>query len=98
MDEKFVKANPFGSKNKQHVSPRKIETQPEPAPVPEQTTPAEPSANLLGDLTKKKPAGKNFTVYLDLDVVEAADNLAKQNGLSRSTVINTLLKGILVDK
>lgn len=95
-EEKFVKRNPFGSENKSHVAPKKLTT-PEPAVEPEQV-PAEPSTNLLGDLSKKKPAGKNFTVYLDLDVVAAADNLAKENGLSRSTVINTLLKGILLDK
>lgn len=96
-DEKFVKRNPFEPENKPHVAPKKLTT-PESAVEPEQVTPAEPSTNLLGDLSKKKPAGKNFTVYLDLDVVAAADNLAKENGLSRSTVINTLLKGILLDK
>ena len=88
MADKYVEENPFTKKAK--VQPNRVPTT-EPAP-------AEPNTNLLGDLTKKKPAGKNFTVYLDLDVVAAADNLAKENGLSRSTVINTLLKGILLDQ
>lgn len=94
-NEKLVKANPFENRERGgKVPPKRI-----PTPEPNQVDEVEPRGeNLLGDLTKKKPAGKNFTVYLDLDVVEAADNLAKKNGLSRSTVINSLLKKILLDK
>lgn len=89
--EKFVKTSPFSSEGERKI-PRKTipAAKPDPEPVAED--------DLLGNLAKKKPAGKNFTVYLDLDVVEEADNLAKKNGLSRSTVINSLLKKILLDK
>ena len=52
--------------------------------------------NLLAGKIAKKQAGKSYAIYLDTDVVDALDKLAKQNKLSRSKALNELLRGLLL--
>lgn len=52
----------------------------------------------LVDILGKKAEGKNFTLYLDLDVVAKLDQMAKASGNSRSKVANTLLRKMLLEK
>ena len=52
---------------------------------------------LAGKITKK-PTSKSYAIYLDEEVVEAVDKLAKQNKLSRSKALNELLRTILLSE
>lgn len=61
----------------------------EPKPVKE---------NLLAGIVEQKPAGKTYALYLDSDVVAALDKLAKQNKVSRSKALNSLLRNILFNR
>lgn len=54
--------------------------------------------NLLAGITDEKPKGKTYSVYLDDDVVEALDQVAKQNKSSRSKVLNVLLRNFFLEK
>lgn len=110
MDEKKpARKNPyFGTEVKAPISPKHKDTaseqepvkQPDPAPVPVEPVvekPEEPT-NLLAELKNKKPTGKGYNVYLDADVIDKLDKLAKQAKTSRSKVINTLLRNLLLDQ
>ena len=52
----------------------------------------------LIDMLEKKAEGKNFTLYLDLEVVAKLDEMATASGNSRSKVANTLLRKFLLEK
>lgn len=71
-----------------HVEP------PTPAPAP----PAQPApaatekSNPLAGMNLEKPTGKSYAVYLDVDLVEEIDRLAKVNKTNRSKIINILLR------
>lgn len=107
-EKKLTKANPyFGTEPRATISPRHKTPAPEPVeqPEPEPVVSEEPmvekqeTTNLLAELTqKKKPVGKGCNVYLDSDVIEKLDKLAKQTKTNRSKVINTLLRNLLADK
>lgn len=107
-DEKLTKKNPyFGTEVRAPISPRHKETAPVAQPEPKSEEPKpekpiadkpEPATDLLAELSNKKPTGKGYNVYLDADVIEKLDKLAKQAKTSRSKVINTLLRNILLDK
>ena len=106
-DKKLTKANPyFGTEVRTPITPRHKDSVPAPEPVKEPPVekeapvvekPEEPT-NLLAELKNKKPTGKGYNVYLDTDVIEKLDKLAKQTKTSRSKVINTLLRNLLLDK
>ena len=112
MEDKFVKSNPFEkTENREGVKPKRKEPTPpvEPIkpsePIQEEPKPEklvvekpEQATNLLAELTNKKPTGKGYNVYLDADVIEKLDKLAKQAKTSRSKVINTLLRNLLLDQ
>ena len=52
-------------------------------------------AGLMQD--KAKPKAKSYGFYLDDEVVDALEKLAKQNKSSKSKVLNTLLRSILLE-
>lgn len=70
---------------------------PEPQPEPE---PVKSSAKeeLLAGIIEKKPTAKSYGFYLDDDVVTALEKLAKQNKTSKSKLLNTLLRNLLLKK
>lgn len=81
-------ANPFAkseARAKAQVKPHE--------PIQETTAP-----DLLAGITDEKPKGKTYSVYLDDDVVEALDRVAKQNKSSRSKVLNILLRNFFLEK
>ena len=105
MEDKFVRKNPFeNTESREGVKPKRKEPIPEPVEQPpvvkEDPVVEKPeTTNLLAELTqKKKPVGKGCNVYLDADVIEKLDKLAKQTKTNRSKVINTLLRNLLADK
>ena len=95
------------------VEPKKVEEKPvaktkpgETSAVPvEELKPEQPAEepkpikeNLLAGIVEQKPAGKTYALYLDSDVVAALDKLAKQNKVSRSKALNSLLRNILCNR
>lgn len=52
--------------------------------------------NLLAGMLEQKPRGKSYGFYLDAEVVDALEKLAKQNKSSKSKVLNTLLRNLLL--
>lgn len=96
-DKKFVTENPFGrSDNRQPVQrkPKPVELPKEEEkevskPVEEKT---KDSTDLLAGLSEPKSEAKNYSIYLDTDVVTQLDKLAKRNKTSRSKVLNTILR------
>ena len=110
MEDKFVKENPFertethgGVKPKRREPVAPVEPVVQPDPIPEEPKPEKPIAdkpksesNLMAKLTNKKTTGTGCNVYLDADVIEQLDKLAKQAKTSRSRVINTLLREYLL--
>lgn len=74
---------------------------------PSVTTAAEPvvetppqieKTNPLAGMVASKVGAKAYTYYLDDDVALAIEKLAKQNKISKSKVVNLLLKDILLNK
>ena len=89
-------ANPFkNTENKAKGNPilEKLDLHDEPAVV------EKPAAeNLLAGMKEKKPKAKSYGFYLEDDVVEALENLAAQNESSKSKVLNTLLRNLLLNE
>lgn len=52
--------------------------------------------NLLAGEVEQKATAKSYALYLETDVVDALDKLAKQNKLSRSKALNALLRKVLM--
>ena len=83
------------------VEPKVVVTEPakteevQPDPEKPEVKPAIKD-NILEGVIEQKPAGKSFALYLDTDVVAALDKLAKQNKVSRSKALNSLLRNILI--
>ena len=81
-------ANPFAkSEARAKAQPKPVEQNHEPV-----------SHDLLAGITNEKPKGRTYSVYLDDDVVEALDRVAKENKSSRSKVLNILLKNFFLEK
>lgn len=80
------------------------EVKPEPKPEPKSEPKPQPVAeepikneNLLAGMKiEKKPDSKSFGYYLDVEVDEALGKLAKQNKSTKSKVLNTLLRHVLM--
>lgn len=69
----------------------------------EEAPPAEPVVrpvkdNPLAGILDQKPTAKSYGYYLDDDVAQAIERLAKQNKTSKSKALNALLKKILLDR
>ena len=71
-----------------------VETTPQVAPV-EVAPKAE--KDLFAGLTEERPRGKSYGFYLDEEVVEALEKLARQKKLSKSKVLNSILRNALLD-
>ena len=54
--------------------------------------------NPIEGMIKEKPKAKSYGFYLSDEVVEALDNLAKQNKSSKSKVLELLLRKALLDE
>lgn len=90
-------ANPFGSaKNpvQPHVMPPAVEEKPVEA---EAAAPVKKKAkkSALSDLVEKRPDAKNYTVYLDMDLIEEIDRFAKESKTNRSKIINKVLRNAI---
>ena len=97
-EDKFVKANPFEGTESREKSKPNLRHRETPAPKTEETPMVEETENnmdFLAELEDKKPESKAYSIYLDVDVVEAVDKIAKKRKTSRSKVINLLLRNML---
>lgn len=52
--------------------------------------------DLLASMMEKKPKANGYGFYLDDEVVAALEKLARQNKSSKSKVLNTLLRNMLL--
>ena len=71
-----------------------VEPEPEPEVEPE-VEEAKAAEDLLRGLGGVKPKAKSYSFHLHDDVVAALDKLAKKNKVSRSNLLNTLLRNYL---
>lgn len=55
----------------------------------------DPINNIVSKM-QKKPEGKSCSLYLDVEVIAAIDKVAKQNKISKSTMVNMLLRDLLI--
>lgn len=79
--------NPYNPDGKNTVTGNR---KPDDAPVA--------STNPLEGMIKQKPKAKSYGFYLSDEVVEAIDNLAQQNKISKSKVVEMLLRKALFDE
>jgi hypothetical protein len=56
----------------------------------------EPVADIFDGMVEQKPKAKSYGFYLDDEVVEALEKLAKQKKISKSKVLNTILRNVLI--
>ena len=108
-DKKLIKANPyFGTEPKPAISPKHKTPEPKQEPAvepksekPKQEKPVaekpEKVTDLLNGIVQTKTKS-NVSFYLEDDIVVALDKLAKQNKTTRSILVNTLLRNLLLDK
>ena len=103
MSDKPVYKNQFGSSSNsiqpkaktKPVVEEPVPSDPKPKPTP---TPAPKKANPLAGKVRKKREAKSYGFFLDNDVVEALEKLAKQNKISTSQALNLLLRDLLLDE
>ena len=68
------------------------------APVKEVQIIETKASNLFAGLVEEKPKGKTTGFYLDEEVIAAIEKIAKKNKTTKSKVLNTLLRNLLLDK
>ena len=68
----------------------------EKAPVVAEVSPAPATEDILAGMLEQKRKSKSYAFYLDEDVVNALDQLAKQKKSNKSKVLNTLLRNLLL--
>lgn len=78
------------------IVPEKVEevkpSQPEvKAPVEKEVV-----ADIFDGMIEQKPKAKSYGFYLDDEVVEALEKVAKQKKISKSKVLNTILRNVLI--
>ena len=69
-----------------------------PKPAPKKEEPKDDIEDLFPDIIEEKPNGKPKTLYLDADVVDVLEKLAKKKKMSASKVANALLRNALIGK
>lgn len=69
-----------------------------PKPAPKKEEPKDDIEDLFPDLVEEKPTGKPKTLYLDAEVVDVLEKLAKKKKMSTSKVANALLRNALLGK
>ena len=58
-----------------------------------------PTSNVLDSILDgiaKEPSGKNYAFYLSHEIGEAVTKVAKQKGISKSKLVEAILKQVLV--
>lgn len=85
VEEKPVEIAPAVPPAKQKAAPKKEETK-------------DTIEDLFPDIVIEKPTGKPKTLYLDADVVDVLEKLAKKKKMSTSKVANALLRNALLGK
>jgi hypothetical protein len=75
------------------VMKKPAEAAPATKPVAQKTEKKDPFAGMV----EEKPRGKSYGFYLDEEVVDALEKLAKQKKISKSKVLNTILRNILLE-
>lgn len=82
-------ANPFKTTENKAKPNTHVE---KPIPIADPTPiTVDVAPNPLAGMNLEKPTGKSYAVYLDVDLVEEIDRLAKLNKTNRSKIINILL-------
>ena len=69
--------------------------QPEPIAAPKR---GKKKKNPVAGLITAKSEAKSFALYLDVDLVEELDRIAKENKTNRSKVVNVLLRQIVFEE
>lgn len=67
-------------------------------PAPKKEESRDDIEDLFPDIIEEKPNGKPKTLYLDADVVDVLEKLAKKKKMSASKVANALLRNALIGK
>ena len=88
-----VKAPVVEKRAEEPVKPVEVPAEDEEPAKAEKKTAKE---NLLAGEVEQKASAKSYALYLETDVVDALDKLAKQNKLSRSKALNALLRKVLM--
>ena len=70
------------------------EEEPVVAPEPKKKQKKNPIAGLI----EEKPVGKNYSVFLGVDLVEEIDRIAVENNTSRSKIMDVLLRQAIFGK
>ena len=52
--------------------------------------------NILDSIPAKEPQGKNYAFYLSHEIGEAVTKVAKQKGISKSKLVENILKQVLL--
>jgi hypothetical protein len=75
-----------------------VVTPAKPKPAPKKEEPKDDIEDLFPDLVEEKPTGKPKTLYLDAEVVDVLEKLAKKKKMSTSKVANAILRNALLGK
>lgn len=54
-------------------------------------------SNILINIHKDEQRGKNITFYLSMEVEDAVSQIAKQNNISKSKLVDNILKQVLLE-
>lgn len=78
------------------VVPEKTEEAKVEQPVVTAPVEKEAPVDLFDGMVEQKPKGKTCAFYLDDEVNAALEKLAKQKKISKSKVLNTILRNVLI--
>ena len=95
MAKNAAKTNALGQSLMPNTFHEVARQEPTPEPVKE---PVPAPANPLAGMVEKKTGAKAYTYYLEDEVAQAIDKLAKQNKISKSKALNMLVKDLLLTK
>ena len=93
--QETIKHEPIMPIVMQEIKEEKVNQQEEKAPVAP-VIEKEPAVDLFEGMEEQKPKAKSYGFYLDDEVVAALDKLAKQKKISKSKVLNTILRNALI--
>ena len=68
----------------------------EPANIERSNGNADILTDILANISVKEPQGKSVALYLSAETDEAVTKLAKQKGISKSKLVDNILKQILL--
>ena len=70
-------------------------------PEPTMNNNSEEKSNMLGNILNminKEPQGKNYAFHLSYKVGEAVTEISKQKGISKSKLVDNILKQVLLNE